>query len=112
MRKLPVLLVAALLLAGGNLFANDSKTSDPKKDLIVQIGDLLKDNNFVLEDGDLTAEVLFTLNHKKEIVVISVDTENEVLERFVKSRLNYKHVEVATSNGGNMYTVPVRITKS
>ena len=110
MRKLPVVLAAALLFAAGNLFANDSKNTDPNKELTVQIGDLLKDNNFVLEEEDLTAEVLFTLNHKKEIVVISVDTENEVLEQFVKSRLNYKPVEGAAVKEGNLYTVPVRIT--
>ncbi len=109
MRKLSLVLAAALLLAGGNLFANDSRNNDPKKDLIVQIGDLLKNNNFILEEEDLTAEVLFTLNHKNEIVVISVDTDNEILEQFVKSRLNYQHVDIAAGKEGNMYTVPVRI---
>jgi hypothetical protein len=111
MRKLPVVLAAAFLLAIGNLVANDSKTIDPTKELAVQIGDLLKDNNFVLDEEDLTAQVLFTLNHKKEIVVISVDTENPVLERFVKSRLNYHTVEGVAGKTGKMYTVPVRITE-
>lgn len=109
MRKLPVVLAAALLLTAGNLFANDSKTIDPKKDLANQIGQLLDKNSFVLSDHDLTAEVLFTLNSKKEIVVISVDTEDEDLERFVKSRLNYQTVELASGEEGKMYTVPVRI---
>lgn len=110
MRKLPVMLVAAILFSAGNLFANDFKSTDPNKELAIQIGDLLKDNTFVLAEQDLTAKVLFTLNHKKEIVVISVDTEDEVLERFVKSRLNYKTVEIPVSKEGTMFTVPVRIT--
>ncbi|WP_297765327.1 hypothetical protein [uncultured Muriicola sp.] len=110
MRKLPVVLAAALLLSAGNLFANDSKTNDPKKDLAIQISQLLKDNSFVINDHDLTAKVLFTLNKNKEIVVISVDTEDEILERFVKSRLNYQAVELAKAEEGKMYTVPVRIT--
>ena len=109
MRKLPVVLAAALLFAAGHLFAAETATSDPNKDLSIQIGDLLKDNNFVLDEEELTAEVLFTLNHKKEIVVISVDTKNEVLEQFVKSRLNYQHVEVTAAKQAGMYTVPVRI---
>ncbi|NER10736.1 hypothetical protein SAMN06265375_102284 [Muriicola jejuensis] len=109
MRKLSLVFAAALLLAGGNLFANDSRTIDPKKELTVQIGELLKDNFFVVDKEELTAEVLFTLNHKNEIVVISVDTEDEVLEQFVKSRLNYQHVDVAVGKEGSMYTVPVRI---
>lgn len=110
MRKLPVVLAAALLFAAGNLFATETVNSDPNKDLSEQIGDLLKDNSFVLQNEDLTAQVIFTLNQKKEIVVISVETENELLERFVKSRLNYQHVEVPVAKQGSMYTVPVRIT--
>ncbi|NNC61997.1 MAG: hypothetical protein HKO11_06655 [Eudoraea sp.] len=110
MRKLPVMLVAAILFSAGNLFANDFESTDPNKELAIQIGDLLKDNTFVLEEQDLTAKVLFTLNHKNEIVVISVDTKDEVLERFVKSRLNYKTVEIPVSKEGTMFTVPVRIT--
>ena len=110
MRKLPLVLAAALLFAAGNLFAHDPATSDPNKSLSVQIGELLKDNSFVRDEQDLTAEVLFTVNHKKEIVVISVNTENELLERFVKSKLNYHQVEVPVSKEGSMFTVPVRIT--
>ncbi|GGD56974.1 hypothetical protein [Muriicola marianensis] len=109
MRKLSLVFAAALLLAGGNLFANDSGTIDPNNELAVQIGDLLKDNNFVLDEEDLTAKVLFTLNDEKEIVVISVETEDEILEKFVKSRLNYKQVNVVAGKEGKMYTVPVRI---
>jgi hypothetical protein len=109
MRKLPVVLAAALLLSAGSLFANDSRSSDPKKDLALQIGHLLEDNTFVINDHDLTANVLFTVNNKKEIVVISVETEDEVLERFVKSRLNYQTVDAVGSEEGAMYTVPVRI---
>ncbi len=96
MRKLPVVLVAALLLTAGNLFANDSNTTDPKKELAIQISHLLEDNFFVLNDHDLTANVLFTLNKDMEIVVISVDSEDEVLERFVKSRLNYQAVDIVS----------------
>ncbi len=109
MRKLSLVFASAPLLAGGNLFANDSRTIDPNNELAVQIGDLLKDNNFVLDEEDLTAQVLFTLNDKKEIVVISVETDDEILEKFVKSRLNYQQVQVASGKEGKMYTVPVRI---
>ncbi len=109
MRKLPVVLVAALLLTAGNLFAIDSNTNDPTKELAIQISHLLEDNFFVINDHDLTANVLFTLNKNMEIVVISVDSEDEVLERFVKSRLNYQAVDIEAAEEGKMYTVPVRI---
>lgn len=109
MRKLSVVLVAAMLLSAGNLVANDVTTVDPLKSLSAQIGNLLKDNNFNRDAAELTAQVRFTLNDQHEIVVLSVDTDDSVLERFVKSRLNYRKVELDTYKEGKLYTIPVRI---
>lgn len=109
MRKLSLVFAAALLFTAGNAFAIDSKTVDPSKSLTEQISELLKGNAFDVENQDLTAHVLFTLNQNKEIVVISVETENEALEGFVKNRLNYQEVALSDFQEGKMYTVPVRI---
>lgn len=111
MRKFSFVLVAAVLLTSGNLFATESTSTDPNTNIATQIGELLERNNFIINDNDLTANVLFTLNADHEIVVISVDTEDDVLEMFVKSRLNYKKVQVSSVKEGKMYTVPVRITE-
>ncbi|WP_297703506.1 hypothetical protein [uncultured Eudoraea sp.] len=111
MRKFSFVLVAAVLLTSGNLFATEPTSTDPNTNIATQIGELLERNNFIINDNDLTANVLFTLNADHEIVVISVDTEDDVLEMFVKSRLNYKKVQVSSVKEGKMYTVPVRITE-
>lgn len=107
MRKIRSVLVAAMLLFAGNILANDVI---PTKKLSTQIAELLEDNPFVLSKDDLTANVLFTLNDKKEIVVLSVETEDKGLEAFVKSRLNYKQVESSDSENGKTFRIPVRIT--
>jgi len=116
MRKFSLVLVAAMLLTTGGIFANDSKIdskkADPDKTISTQIAELLDDNSFVLGEDDLTANVKFMLNDQKEIVVLSVDTEDKALEGFVKSRLNYKRVESKDCKKGETYTVPVRITES
>ncbi|MGB5665677.1 MAG: hypothetical protein WBM53_02425 [Maribacter sp.] len=109
MRKLSLVFVAAMLLATGNILANDSVKNDPTKKLSTQIGELLEDNYLTEDQVSLTAQVKFTLNEKDEIVVLSVDTEDERLESFVKSRLNYKKVDVDGSKEGKMFTVPIRI---
>ena len=114
MRKFSLVLVAAMLLSAGSVFANDSKSKknvEPAKNLSSQIAKLLDDNNFIIEN-DITADVRFTLNSNKEIVVLSVKTEDETLEGFVKSRLNYKKVDLTEYREGRTYTVPVRITES
>ncbi len=116
MRKFSLVLVAAMLLITSGVFANDSKIdskkADPNKTLSTQIAELLDDNPFVLTSHDLTANIKFMVNDQKEIVVLSVDTEDKVLEGFVKSRLNYKKVDSKDCKKGETYTVPVRITEA
>lgn len=110
MRKLSLVFVAAMLLATGNILANNSVKEDPTKKLSTQIGELLEDNYLTFEEVSLTAQVRFTLNAEGEIVVLSVDTKNERLASFVKARLNYKKVEVAEAKEGKMFTVPIKVT--
>lgn len=109
MRKFSLILVAAALLVSGSIFANDSNTKDPQKSLATQIGEILKENQLVVDNYELTAEVLFTVNSEAEIVVISVDTGDSDLESFVKGKLNYKKVQLEEVVVGRMYRLPVRI---
>ncbi len=109
MRKLSLVFVAAMLLVTGNILANDSIKDDPAKKLSTQIAELLEDNFLISDDVSLTAQIRFTLNNEGEIVVLSVDTDNERLESFVKGRLNYKKVEVAGTKEGKLFTIPIRI---
>ena len=109
MRKFSLVLVAAALLISGNFFANDSDKTDPQKSLTTQIHELLKVNKLVVDNYDLTAKVLFTVNSEEEIVVISVETDDSDLESFIKSKLNYKKVELNQVVEGKMYRLPLRI---
>lgn len=109
MRKISLILVAAMLLTAGSVLANDSKPKDPSKSLSAQISKILSNNSFTENEVDLTAQVRFTLNNKHQIVVLSVDTEDIDFEGFVKAKLNYKEVDLETYREGKIYTVPVRI---
>ena len=107
MRKISLVFLAAVLLSTGNLLAKSPGT-DPTKSLSDQIGELLEDNRLEIEE-DLKATVLFTLNEQGEIVVFSVDTEDETFEKWVKARLNYEKVEMGQYTAGKMFRVPLRI---
>tara|TARA_R110000796_G_scaffold35017_1_gene89992 strand:+ start:81462 stop:81800 length:339 start_codon:yes stop_codon:yes gene_type:complete len=110
MRKINLILVAAMLLVSGSIFAIDGKDSNkPAKKLTTQIADLLKENSIIVGDQDLTATVFFTLNEDKEIVVLSVKTDDEKIEQFVKGKLNYQKVSLEDYREGRTYKVPVRI---
>ena len=107
MRKLSLVVVAAMLLVTGNVLANDTDGVKPTTSISTQISKMLSDNSF---SDELTAQIRFTLNSEGEIVVLSVDTDSTQFEGFVKSRLNYKKVDVDAIEEGKLYTVPVRIT--
>ncbi|WP_350287520.1 hypothetical protein [uncultured Croceitalea sp.] len=110
MRKISLVLFAVTMLTVGSVSANSNpKTVDPAKALAHQIHDMLERNTFKVTE-DLTAHVHFVINKDGEIVVLSVDTENEVLERFVKGRLNYKKVNLDRMSTGKAFTVAVRIS--
>jgi hypothetical protein len=112
MRKVSLMLVAALLLSTGSIFANDSKKdAKPSKtqNLSEQIGEFLNSNYLHENSQGHEAQVLFMLNSDKEIVVLSVITDERDLEWFIKSRLNYKEVAVSEYEEGKKYTVSIRI---
>lgn len=109
MRKISLVLVAAMLLSVGSIFANDVKDNDPSESLSTQITKILSNNQFSETEINMSAQVRFTVNQEREIVVLSVDTENRAFESFVKSRLNYEKVEAANLQEGKLFTVLVRI---
>ena len=90
-------------------FAAPTKTADPKSELREQIVDILGDTINVLCENDVEAEVVFTLNNKSEIVIVSVNCENGDLDGYIKSKLNYKKVEVTSLDEGQIYHMPLKI---
>jgi hypothetical protein len=109
MRKISLVLVAAMLLSVGTIFGNNVQPPDPVKNLSAQIGALLNNNYFIIEDGDVTAKVKFIVNQEKEIVVLHVESDSPRMEVFIKSRLNYQKVDLQEYREGRTYTIPVRI---
>ncbi|MEO9513878.1 MAG: hypothetical protein ABJN84_10610 [Flavobacteriaceae bacterium] len=110
MRKISIAIVAMLLLASGSVFAKDINTVNPSKTLVTQIQKMLKDNSFEMAEDDVVAEVRFTINVEGELVVLSVDTDDDSLEGFVKGSLNYKKVNLNRITEGEIFTLSVRIT--
>ncbi|MEM1338030.1 MAG: hypothetical protein AAF634_01650 [Bacteroidota bacterium] len=109
MRKISLVFMVAALFATAILSATTPDNVNPSKKLSTQIHEMLKANTFIVQK-DVTADVRFTINKEGEIVVLSVDTENEALEGYVKGRLNYQKVELQNAKEGKLYTIPVRIT--
>ncbi|MHA7830548.1 MAG: hypothetical protein ACX93O_05580 [Flagellimonas sp.] len=110
MRKFKTVSVALALFATMSAFATEGKKATKENNLSGQIYEMLKENRFNLENNEMTAEVRFIVSEKGELVVLSVETKDEILEGFVKNRLNYQKVELDNVAPGRVYKLPVRIT--
>lgn len=109
MKQLKTLLLAVAITASGVLAASNE---DKKADSVViteEIGKLLKDPSFLV-DKDIVADVTLTLNKNNEMVVLSVDSNEQYVENFIKSRLNYKELPATFSSKERTFKVPVRVT--
>jgi len=108
MRKVSVILMAFVFLFSTSMVSAAVNPVDSKDSTSAEIAKLLKDPGFVVE-VETTAFVTFVVNKEGEIVVLSIESENETMERFIKQRLNYKKLE-SSSKPGKEYVVPVRMT--
>lgn len=110
MKNVSVILVAFALLFGTSIStaAVVTEKEGDKVSISQEIASLLQNLEIELEE-DLRSNVTFMINSEHEIVVLTVDSENEVVEQFIKSRLNYEKLENDLTPGKE-YVVPVRIT--
>ena len=107
MKKLSVILLAFVLLFGTGISTAAVDLKKDKKTVSQEIGSLLQNADIELE-VDVKAYVTFMINDEAEIVVLTIDTEDEMIERFIKSRLNYHKLENELTPGQE-YQVPIRI---
>ena len=91
---------AVVVKPGGILGKGAAGTSK----VFASIDDYKEDNQ------ELSAWVRFTVNNDNEIVVLSVRTDNERLERYVKAKLNYHNIAGTGLQSGGTYEVPIRFT--
>ncbi|MEL4454487.1 hypothetical protein [Lutimonas vermicola] len=106
------LFVLALALFTLNVSASNLNPIKPTDDLRIEIVELIGSNYMAdMEVDQYAAEVLFTVNNNKELIVLSVDTENVQLESYLKRKLNYKKVNHKPTKNGEIYLLPVKMIK-
>ena len=114
MKTIKSFLLVALIAFSSVLSAstnpeNAKKATSAEPNVITQeVGKLLQSPSFEIEK-DIVASVTLTVNKNNEIVVLSVDTEDEVLEGFIKGRLNYNVLPSNTITKEKTFIVPVRL---
>ena len=114
MRTFKTLVLAAVIAISCTLSAYATETTEVEKAegtaITKEIGKLLNKPYFEI-DQDINALVRIVFNQDNQIVVLSVDSNNEMVKRYIKSRLNYKTLDNYITDKDIAYLVPVRITQ-
>lgn len=111
MKTLKMLALVVVFAFSGVLAASTEpvkKTGDEPTTVTSAVSELLKNPQLEL-NYDEKATVMLTINEDNEIVVLSVDSENVDVKSFIKSRLNYKKLDVNFSSKLKAFNVPVKI---
>ena len=110
MKNLKLFIATIALVFAVQVSANNEKPLVPNAQLRAELVDLMGSNvPFELENSELTAEVLFTVNSHGEVIVIQVVSENPAAVKHIKNKINYKKVSHRTTKPGEIYLMPVRI---
>lgn len=111
MKKLAVF-VLILVLGSGSTFAND-KNDNPAKNLSQQIALLLENPEISIQKEEIKASIEFTINTHNEIVVLTVNSEVNSIQQYVKSRLNYQKVKTdLTYKANKTFKIDLKIKRS
>jgi hypothetical protein len=111
MKKLKILVLAFALFAM-NMSAAVIEPVKPTAKLRAEIVALIgTDCPFEFNKDACTAEVLFTINLKGEIIVLTVTSKNPETDNYIKSKLNYRKVNFPVKKEGTLYILPIRIVK-
>ncbi|MCP4883889.1 MAG: hypothetical protein GY908_08860 [Flavobacteriales bacterium] len=106
------LFTLALALFTITVSAADLNPVKPTDELRFQIVDLIGTNyNAEMTADEYKADVLFTVTTDRELIVLSVDSDNDQLESYLKAKLNYKKVNHRPSKHGEIYLLPVKMVK-
>jgi hypothetical protein len=111
MKNLKLFFIAFTLFAM-NVSAADFNPIKPTDKLRSEIKDIIGPNcPYEYSKDECTAEVLFTVNSKREIIVLSVISPNLKAESYLKSKLNYKKVSHTPGREGEIFLLPLKMLR-
>jgi hypothetical protein len=110
MRKLKSI-ITILAISLSTIYAVNATEVNPSKTKVLrtEIVSILGSKISIELNKSSTAEISFIINNQNEIVIISVDSNINKLNTFIKSKLNYKKVDVRGTIKGEIYKIPLTI---
>ena len=108
--KLIITVIALTLFVSSATFANATETTSSNQ-LRAEVVELLGSHPFDEIEEGVEATVSFMLNKEGEIVIISVDSDSEGIEEFVKGKLNYQKINTTGLKNGKIYEIPLTLVE-
>lgn len=106
------LFVLAFTLFTINLSAANLNPIKPTDELRGEMITLIGNNyNAEIKTDQHEADVLFTVNSERELIILAVETDNAEMESYLMQKLNYKKVNHRPSKHGEIYLLPVKMVK-
>ncbi|MAD97395.1 MAG: hypothetical protein CMB99_08740 [Flavobacteriaceae bacterium] len=105
-------IIAIFAICFATISSNATEVNDPIKEsrnLNSEITALLGSQAPFAIDETSKAEVLFTVNDKNEMIVISVSSTNREFKIFVKRKLQNKKIDSRKLKARTLYTLPVQL---
>lgn len=109
MKTLKRIIVLTVLALTANIATANVDPEPSVNEVTRELTGLLGKPGNVFNGHVLTATVYFMINKSNEIVVSDVEADNELVEYYIKSRLNYKKVETDKLVKGKNYKVSVTV---
>ncbi|MDC8005703.1 hypothetical protein POV27_16715 [Aureisphaera galaxeae] len=103
-----IFLISVFIVSIASVEAHTALAAEDNPTLKEEITKLLQNPDFSVSK-DTTVKVHLMVNNNNELVILSVDTEKEPIEYFIKGRLNYRKMKNVLKKG-ELYILPVTIT--
>ncbi len=107
MNTIKTLVLVTLITFSSQVSAFTTMPVDDIKTISQQIEKFLNNSEMVIYD-DIIVTVKFKLNENNEILIISDDSGNYEITKFIKTSLNLKELSIDKKSNKSFYSVPIR----
>jgi hypothetical protein len=108
MNTIKTLVLVTLISFSSQISAFTGTPANDIKPVSQQVQRFLNIDSELRIYDDIIVIVKFNLNANNEIIIISDDSGNREITRFIKTSLNLKELSLDTKSDNKIYAVPVR----
>ena len=113
MKKTVLLFMMSLAFAVGYAADMDRDRNEPRDSKVIaaQIYDMLAENAIPNDIRGARAEVRVAVDTGNYLRILSVETDNDAFEAFIRSKVDFQKLTKGTFEKGIVYRVPIEVRK-